>query len=227
MASCIEIITLALSKLGVAGGTKTPRQTDLDLGLQTLQSTFRMLISSGMLGRANPVAPQGDYTAQENDRIFRTSSATGSITIPELVHDCDRHYNIAFGDYYDDPYSSTRTRPPRDGAFIIINDATTGNSVQYIYEGFSNRWISVHDLSLDPGGDVLDINGLVVAVNEPSIAPLSMRDANGLAALLATKLADHYAATLMPSTVRDAVAYQVSLSNRFGESEGDVFNDLF
>lgn len=54
-----------------------------------------------------------------------------------------------------------------------------------------------------------------------------MRDENGLAALLAMKLADHFGQTPSPLTIRDAQAFSVTLANRFGEPETHLYADLF
>jgi hypothetical protein len=109
---------------------------------------------------------------------------------------------------------------------VVINDATTGGTVEYIYEGYTNRWISLHDLSLQQAENVLDSNGGIISVIPESTAPLSYRDLNGLAALLATKLADHYAETPSALTIRDAMNWQAGLANGFGEPEREIMNDL-
>ena len=217
MSSCKTIVTLALSKLGITGGSKPPRQADLDLGLTTLQSLFRNMISSGTLGRARPVTvADADYTARENDRIQRRPGI-GDIKLPDTVQD-DRHGVFECSDFYDYPLGS-HPRPPREGAFVIINDTATGGTEEWIYEGYTNRWITLHDLSLQEYEEVRDSGGHIVTIKQPSIAPLSMRDENGLAALLATKLADHFGQTPSPLTIRDAQAFLTSLANRFGEDE--------
>jgi len=225
MASAKSVITLALSKLGVSGAGKAPRQSDLDLGITTLQALYRYLISSGALGRARPVTPVDHYTARENDRIFRTAehATLFQIDLPDIV--TDTYAGCSDSIYYDDPQCSG-PRPPREGAFVIINDANTGNTAEYIYEGYTNRWISVHDLSLQEREEVRDANGGILAVKPESVAPLSYRDMNGLAALLATKLADHYSATPSALTIRDALNWQAALANGFGEPERELFNDL-
>jgi len=221
MASAKSVITLALSKIGVAGAAKAPRQADLDLGLTTLQALYRYLISSGALGRARPVIPTADYTARENDRVYRNNGHVGEITLPDVI--VDRH-DCSDSIYYDDYTSGPRQ--PRDGAFVIINDANTGNTAEWVYEAYTNRWISVDDLSLQEREEVRDADGNLVYVRPTSEAPLSTRDMNGLAALLSTKLADHYEATPSALTIRDALNWQAGLSNGFGEPERELFNDL-
>jgi len=227
MTTCADIITLALSKLGVAGGLKPPSQPDLDLGLTTLMSLYRQMISSGKLGRARPVSPTDDYSARENDRIFRTSDFTGTIQLPEIVTDT---WHGEFDDdrFYDRyPAPCHAPRPPRDGAFVIINDAVSGNTAEFIYEGYINQWVSIHDLNLGNGQNVTDAQGDVIEVIPPSVPPLSFRDANGLAAYLATMLADHYGETPSALTMRDANAWQAALINGFGEPSVSIRTNFF
>ncbi len=194
MADNYTIISLALQKLGVTGALKAPSQSDLDLGLTTLQSLYRQLISNGALGRARPVTACGDYTARENDRILRTSSDRQDITLPMLV--AEEHDNDSWDDYQIGYSGSSRRRPPRDGSFVIINDAASGYTEEYIYEAYVAKWISLHDLSTQQYEEVRDTNNHVVSITPASIAPLSFRDQNGLAAYLATKLADYYGGQL-------------------------------
>jgi hypothetical protein len=221
MASTYSIVTLALSKLGISGGTRPARQADLDLGLQTLRSLYRNLISSGALGRANPVTPHGDYTARENDRILRNIDHIGTIALPELVRERASFGHSDQYDFYDYPVCG-RPRPPRDGAFVIINDANSGGTEEWLYEAYTNRWISLHDLTLQEHEELRNDAGNIIGIVEPSVAPLSYRDENGLAALLATKLADHFGAQPSPLTLRDASNWQTSLSTRFGEPEAHL-----
>jgi len=227
MTSCKTIVGLALSKIGVSGGVKPARQADLDLGLITLQSLLRALISGGTLGRARPVTIDGGiYTARENDRIQRLAGM-GTVIRPDTITEelADLH-TCGSVEFYDYPVCAP-PRPPRDGAFVIINDTSTGNTEEWIYEGYTNRWISLHDLSLDESGEVRDDQGHIIAVKADSVCPLAARDANGLAALLATKLADHFGQTPSPLTLRDAQAFLASLANRFGEPETHLCDDLF
>ena len=215
MSSCKSIIVLALSKLGVAGGAKAPRDTDLALGLITLQSLFRSLITNGTLGRARTVVPKDTYIAGENERIFRTNNQVGGISLPITI--MDRHFtgDDERADYGLGTSCTSYERPPRNGSFVVINDAITGNTVEYIYDGYTNLWVSIGDLTLDDNTVVTDASGNPIQYKTSS-APLSA-NSNGLAALLATYLADHYSAKIEAATVRDAQEFTASLSQGFAE----------
>lgn len=217
MNSCKSVITLALSKLGIAGGGKAPRQTDLELGLTTLKSVYRNLISSGALGRAKLRIIDCHTVAHENDRILRVAGATGTVELPFTV----TGHPIGCGDYdygirgaYDN-----RPRPPRNGSFVVVNDAQNGETGEYIYDGHRNAWTTISDLSLDDKTAVRDGEGTLLEIRT-SVAPLS-HDMNGLAALLAMKLADHFGQQPHPLTVRDSNRFESSLVNGFGDPDED------
>lgn len=217
MNSCKSVITLALSKLGIAGGDKVPRQADLELGLTTLKSVYRNLISSGALGRAKPRIVDSHTVANENDRILRVAGATGTVELPQTV----TGHATSCGDY---DYgirgaNDNRPRPPRNGSFVVINDAQTGETGEYIYDSYRNAWTTISDLSLDDEKAIRDSDGTLLEIRT-SVAPLS-DDLNGLAALLALKLADHFGAQPHPLTVRDSNRFESNLVNGFGEPDHD------
>ncbi len=216
MTPCIQIITLALSKLGIAGGAKAPQTADLELGLTTLQGLYRNFISSGALGRANNRVVSGDYVAGENDRILRQAGSSGTIELPETVSSAPNAF-VGGYDYGMASHRDCRVGPPRNGSFVVINDAQTGETAEFIYDGYRNAWTSIDDLNLDDGVRVYDPDGSLLEVRT-SIAPLS-QDINGLAAVLALRLADHYGATLHKMTVTDAVRFEGSLVTGFGEAD--------
>jgi len=208
MPNTTSVIKLALSKLGVAGGLKDPRPEDMELGLTTLQSYYRNLITSGALGTARRTLLDSSkecYTAGENEIILRTSEEVDDIQLPLSVPSdgsCGYDdYGIAW---------AGGSRSPRNGKFVVINDAFTGASMEWIYDGYINQWCSIHDLSLD----------------QDSWAPLAS-DINGVAARLAVMMADHYDATLHQMTVRDALLFDTALVQSFGEDTPPMPGNYF
>jgi hypothetical protein len=228
MASCKSIIITALSKLGVASALKGARDEDLQLGLQTLQSKYRSLIASGALGRALPVTVTGNYTTGENERILKKSGHAMTISLPETVTDrwgaCHDDY-LGYGALsgFSADYGCSRVdhrpRPPRDGAFVVINDEQTGRAQEWLYDSYVAKWLPIHDLSLSEYGEVRDAEGNISGTTVESTAPLSAADTNGLAAALALSLSDHFGAQPSPMTIRDASVWQQALVNRFGLTE--------
>jgi hypothetical protein len=198
MATCRAIVNGALRKLGKLAAGREARDADRDDALEALRGLYRFLITSGAFGRLKDVVPTGaTYTAGENERIFRNDDATLSVTLPEIVRrDCSPRP-------YDDECAcpsgdvATDMRPPRDGAVVVVSDAFTGVTVHYIYDGQLRLWQSIDGLDVDDA------------------APLSTRDAEGLKALLATRLVDEFGGAIGPATVQLAGMFQANLTTRF------------
>ena len=73
-------------------------------------------------------------------------------------------------------------RPPFDGSIIAIADVTMAQAVTYIYDGDLGAWLPVETMTLT------------------SIPPLTQRDANGFASMLAVELADEYGQSIPAAT---------------------------
>jgi len=201
MATCRDITNGALRKIGKLAGGREPRLQDSTDALDALRSLYGYLVNSGAFGRMVDVVPTGAaYVAGENERIFRNSSITTSITLPELVrrdqYDRPRPYPEETAVYSTDTVNGDM-RPPRDCAFVAIQDAFTGQTVEYLYDSQIKKWTSIRDLALDDQ------------------APLSERDGDGLKCLLATRINDEFGGTLGDMTVRQAGQFTQSLITRF------------
>jgi hypothetical protein len=86
VATCRDTVSGALRKIGRLGAGREPRPADQADGLAALQGLYRQWINGGAFGRLSDVVPTGaTYTARENERIFRNSSATLTIDLPETV----------------------------------------------------------------------------------------------------------------------------------------------
>jgi len=208
MTSTLDICTLTLSKLGIAGGTKSPRQEDLDLAMKTLKSLYRHYIQSGTLGRARTTVltePMDCYVACENERILRAAEVK-DVTLPLVLYTAGTYQN---DDDYGIGTAACAPRPPKHGAFVVINDSYSGQTAEFIYDGYTNSWISIHDMDITT-----------------SNVPLAS-DLNGISARLATNLADHYDAELHPATQRDALLFDAALVQAFGESENTLPGQYF
>jgi len=212
MATPLQICTLALSKLGISGGARKPRQVDLDLALDTLKDLYSFYVTSGALGRAiNTVLnePMDCYVAHENERILRASEDVEDIQLP-LTITRESFNNLDYNSLRDVVVPTIGSRAPRHGAFVVVNDAFTSSQMIFIYDGHSNQWCTVNDLTLD----------------EDSFAPL-MVNTNGAAARLAVMLADHFSADLHPVTARDALMFDAALVQAMGEFEDIVPGTYF
>lgn len=201
MGTCRAIVNGALRKLGKLASGREARSPDATDALESLKGYYRSLINSGAFGRLADVVPTSDYVAGENQRIFRSSEAPGAIeiTLPELVQETFGG-PAEYGSRWTPPASTTTnrdTRPPRDGSVVIITDAYSGETQEYIYDGSHRRWIMIGDLGLD------------------DLAPLSVRDEDGLRAALAMQIADEYGGEVTPVTQRLAAAYRSNLIHRW------------
>ena len=72
----------------------------------------------------------GDYTAAENQRVLRTSTHVGSITLPDNITE------------------DQTSRPPRDCSVVIISDELSGATAEFLYDGSVKKWVPLTSLSL-------------------------------------------------------------------------------
>jgi hypothetical protein len=198
VSTCQQIVDGALRKLGKLGSGRTARAGDAGDALESLKGLYRSLINSGAFGRLRDVVPTADYTAGENERIFRNSYPPNTISLPALV--ADTHFGDPgdYGSRWVPPGSEAQgTRPPRDCSIVIVTDAFTGVTEEYLYDGHDHTWQSLSDLTL------------------AGQAPLSRRDPDGLKAMLAMQFADEYGGEATALTARLAAGFQSSLTSRW------------
>ena len=131
MATCANIGARSLRNIGRLGSGRDPRPADAEDVFVALKGMYKAWVGSGALGRLSDVVPTGDYTAGENQRIFRNSEATGTITLPELVpaYFTPLPYNQERDTYTNYEQVDGSNRPPRDGAVVVV------------------VWCGAHDLS--------------------------------------------------------------------------------
>ena len=206
--SCNDVVKGALRKLGVLASGREPRTVDRDDTFEALKGLYRQLITNGAFGRLRDVIPIADYTAYGNERIFRNQSATLAITLPETVRNWDfwGPYYV-YGGIYPNEYAPPATnavtrdiRTPRDCSVVVIIDAFTSGTYDFIYDGQTKQWQGLYDLSLsDP-------------------APLAFRDPQGLMSLLAVNLGDDFGPQIGAGTARLAQNFMTGLTSRFSMS---------
>lgn len=234
MATARSIITGALRKLGVVGGTgrRKPSHIELQDSLAILASLYRTLITSGAFGRLRDVVPQGDYVAGENQRIFRRVNEQQTIELPDTVSMCGtygycgalpvcqtvspivpstdygaRHYGI---------WSPSERRTIRDGSVVTMVDEFSGDMLEAIYDGQTKRWFVISDLDYNEelnASNEWSVQRLNDALDQP--VPLSHRDSNGLTCLLATLLADDFDAEVSASVALQAQQFKSALVTNY------------
>jgi hypothetical protein len=199
VATCREIVNGALRKLGKLGAGREARTADATDALESLRGLYSQLINSGAFGRLNDVTPTANYTARENDRIFRNSEDVTQIDLPELVDDVlPSGWVPQYGTRWIPPSQSVSAqRPPRDCAVVVISDAISGETQEYLYDGTQRKWVGLFDLDLD------------------DLAPLSHRDQDGLKSLLASRFSDEFGGEVSPSTSLAARQFRSDLVHRW------------
>lgn len=197
MPTCRETVNGAMRKIGRLAAGREPRAADSADGLAALQGLYRQWIVGGAFGRLADVIPTGaTYVARENERVFRNSAATLSVTLPETVATQPNPRSYADEVLTYDGVGGT-TRPPRDCAVVVVSDAFTGQTLEFIYDGSQRLWQAINALTLD------------------SIAPLSARDPKGLEACLAQQIADEFGAQVGVATQFQAATYATGLTHRY------------
>lgn len=144
MATCRQVITPALRKIGVVGESNpAPSAYHAQVGLELLQSLYRESVASGLFGRLTDVTVSEAYEAKENERIHNSSDDDIEITLPATIVDA----------------GTGETRVPINRAVIQVSGDTP---VTYIYSHLIRDWIAVDGLTLDSEAPLAEqgVNGL-------------------------------------------------------------------
>lgn len=242
MATTRSIIAGALRKLGIVGGVGSKRYPSLveyNDCLPILLSLYRGLITAGTFGRLRDVVPRGDYIAGENQRIFRRYNQQQNIELPSMVSWCGScgycddivetvspDPSVPSCDYGRKPYGyhdGSERRTIRDGAVVTMVDEFSGDILEAIYDGQRKVWITLTDLELDELDEANEwsVKRLNDALDLP--APLSHRDSNGLTCLLATLLADDFAAEIPSMVQMQAQQFKNGLASNYSTFKRDDF----
>lgn len=225
MATARFIVNLALRKLGVLGSGREARTSDAADALAALQGLYGSWVATGASGRLRDVVPTGSvYYAEGNERILRESGSTLEVVLPELVssgylndygHRCCGTVVLTY-DGPDGVVSDVKrsqpvayARTPRDGSAVIITDRVGGNTQLWLYDGTIKAWQDIGLLQLD---------------NE---APRSSADAQGLAACLATEIADQFGSEISEVTLAQASRYKMQMTHRYGMVRQEVVGSYF
>ena len=209
MASTVrEVGNLALRKLGIVRSGGTASASEMQDCLEALSSLYQSWIDGGAFGRVRnvPVSRGGSLTTGVNQHLNVLTEDELDLSLPSIVpydywdtympsRDYGWGLNVPFGG--DDGQNVTP-----DKSVILITDQFGSGRATYVYDGTVQRWMNVSDLTLD---------------NE---APLSARNLDGLASVLAVRVVDQFGDTnLSQLTMRSANKYQLALVTSFGGDE--------
>lgn len=209
-----DLIRRSLRKLALVAQGREPTAAQASDALDVLQSLYRELAAQGVFGRLHDVLVTGStYTPRENERVVCNSDVGVTVTFPDTITasllNSLPDYGFGESDYGRGQRCETLPRPPRDGSIIWLTDIPGSFDKGYIYEGSKARWTPIDDLTLD------------------SVAPLSGRYANGLAAILAVKMATEYNVTPPPSVMAEANLGRHMLSQKLDRSRRAVVAEYF
>lgn len=208
-----DVITLALKKLSVIRGSGQPKAQDAADALASLSSFYNELISNGTCGRVRsvPITQAFDGNAGYNQHVnILTEDAVG-VELPDLMPwgwCCNWRPSRDYGWGLSVPYNQGERMPP-DMSVVRITSKFNDDRATYLYDAPVQRWMRVDNLNIPDQNAVLNRE-----------APLSSRNMDGLAALLATRVADQFGDGLLSAlTVRAANQYKIALVSRYGETE--------
>lgn len=108
--------------------------------------------------------------------------------------------SVSLPDLIDDEFDEGRA--PRNRAVVVVADVLAGTTETHLYDANRAGWVALSGLGLDDS------------------APLSDRDADGLACCLAEALVEEYGADLGPITLRRAASFRSALANSYDDPAG-------
>jgi hypothetical protein len=197
MATCLDIITLAMKQCRILPAGGVPSAAETEDGMAALQSLYDEWRTGGMFGSLKDyyIASGATVEAREGYRYYLASGATLTDATNDYIPQC--------GDSYTEcDYASGigPTRQPRDMA-LYESVTSAGGQAAKLYD--RTEWI-----------DLLDLEST-------DIAPLSGRGQSGLAACLATSagFADQFGAQPGPGTVTVARHFLTNIMSKSGSTQ--------
>lgn len=206
-----DVITLALKKLSVIRGSGQPKAQDAADALASLASFYQECITQGTFGRVAdvPITRAFEGNAGYNQHVSIVTDETVEIDLPDLMPAgwcCNWRPCRDYGWGLNVPYNDTGENVPLDLSVVRITSKENDDRATYLYDGTVQRWMRI---------DNLDLTVDLAALNRE--APLSARGMDGLASVLATRLADQFGQELLsPLTVQSANRYRTALVTRHG-----------
>lgn len=209
-----DVITLALKKLAVVRGSGEPKAQDAADALASLSSYYNELIANGTCGRVHsvPITRAFEGVAGYNQHVAIVTDETVDVELPDLMPAawcCNWRPCRDYGWGLNIPYNDTGVTTPTDLSVVRITSRDNDDRATYIYDAPVQRWMRIDNLSLEDG---------IAVMNRE--APLSSRSLDGLASVLATRIADQFGDTLLSAlTLQSANRYKLSLVYNYSKNE--------
>ncbi len=199
MATVRATITRALRKLRILPAGGQPKASELADGVTVVQGLFDGWGSGGMFGRLSTIiGDDGDTVSFGTDEYLEVILWEATVDDPAV------ELPVRVRDIFTD-----ETRTPPDLSYSEVVDEETGTRKAFLWDARQARWVRVDNLTAD------------------SVMPLSGRGSEGLAAVLAMRMAEEYGAQVGPLVVREAGAFLQAMSTRYGEQRQTNTADYF
>lgn len=205
------LVRSALRKLGALPSGAEIEASEGVEALGSLRQMYLEMVGGGMFGRQCDVyvpANSSDFTASDRGRRYTVDSLQGiAITLPDAVQ--DTWYRWDYGREWLPPQVNVEpalsgTRPPLDGAVVTAASLSKDETRTFVYDSSLARWISLQDLEMT------------------SDAPLSTRYGDGLACLLAIRLAPEYDQDPAGAVIVGAATARSMMANRWDSERRTV-----
>ena len=188
MVTVRQTITRALRKLRVIASGEEPTAAEAADGLAVVQGMVDAWASGGMFGRLT------EYFGDASGIKFGTEATAWQVLestpVPgDVTVTLPTRVRWPDGD---------EAPPPHMTLYEIVDD-TGGTLKRFAWDARMGRYVLLHALTLD------------------SPMPLATAGAEGMAALVATKLAEEFGAEIGPALVREAAHFKFNLSARYGD----------
>lgn len=162
---CSKVIERALRRIGVLAANEDVSSSDEALGLEALQEIIDSM-RSGLFGRLRDVLATDNLTAKVFDRVVGNKVSGIAVTLPTTEED----------------------EVIRNGSVIEVRDLFTSVSLNYRWNGDTQRWVA--------------LTGLTAS----SDLPIGDNFVGAIVALLAVRLSDDFGEQVSPQIMRDASA---------------------
>lgn len=223
MATCRSTVNTALRKLGRLAAGREARPVDAEDAFEAFKGMLRAWINGGAFGRLWDVVPTASYTAYPSQRILIQDNDY-VVTLPTLVPDWCYGSPWDYGSRWVPPVLDTTRRdvhPPRDGSVIVICNDVTGLMNDFIYDGTIKQWLGINSVLTNVD------DSSVQPMTLDSLAPLSVRDPQGLASCLAIRISDEWGAEVASATVQQAQRFEMALANNFSNPREPQYGTYF
>lgn len=184
MATCRDLVRRAMRMIAQLEAGGEPEAIEASDALESLQSLINGLPAVMLGGPWIEVDTATDYEAGEDERV--------------RITDFDASVDVTLPETIDDPNVDGGVRAPRNGARVQIIGEVDGEDYRpvYVYISYLGEWVRIDALTLS------------------SDNPFGPEHDDGLAAMLAVRMAPEFGATVTAEVTEMALRGRVQLNTR-------------